>query len=229
VSPLRGVAPLRSWEWTLTTDCVVFAVTKRHLGKRRVIGGLVIPTLFAVGVLLFSVGRESVASHDTKSPATLGTEFADAFAYLSPRGNSNCSTAFTQSIASMPDDDTIRGSCCGPMSLHVYTEQRRGIEAKFGQLLEVPQDPYNIRASIAKRMLPRYDDVLTREQQSTYDYAMAHSNNKGPCCCPCWRWTFYGGLAKYAIETYGLSGEQVTELWNFSDGCGGEEEHVYHG
>ena len=34
-----------------------------------------------------------------------------------------------------------------------------------------------------------------------------------------------GGLGKYLIKTRGFTGEQVTQVWNLSDGCGGDEEH----
>lgn len=155
--------------------------------------------------------------------------YASEFAYLSENGNSNCSKAFRESIAAMADEEMIRGSCCGPMNMHVYEEQRRGLAAKYATFPEVPQDPYNIPASLAKRMTSHFSDTLSPGQQQQYDAAMGRSRNNGPCCCQCWRWQFYGGLAKYLIQTYGFTGEQVTEVWDFSDGCGGEEDHVYHG
>ena len=31
------------------------------------------------------------------------------------------------------------------------------------------------------------------------------------------------------IKEKGFTGEQVTEVWNLSDGCGGEGDHVNHG
>lgn len=154
--------------------------------------------------------------------------YASEFSNLSQNGNSNCSRAFRESIASMPDDSMLRGSCCGPMNMHVYSEQRRGLADNYSTFAEIPLDPYNIPASIAKRMMSHVGDVLTPEQQGAYDYAMSNSSNNGPCCCQCWRWQFYGGLAKYLVETYGFNGEQVTDVWDYSDGCGGEEDHVYH-
>jgi hypothetical protein len=63
--------------------------------------------------------------------------------------------------------------------------------------------------------------VLTPAQQAAYDYAMQHSEEHGPCCCHCWRWHVYGGLAKVLIREREFTGEQVTEIWNLSDGCGG--------
>lgn len=199
---------------------------------RRRIGALsTAVAVVAVGIvsLLFLLRPTDPASQRPTATPGSASDIAADFAYLAPRGNSNCSAAFSQSIASMTDGATIRGSCCGPMNMHVYSEERAGILAKFARFAEVPLDPYNISGATAKQMMPHINDSLAPQAQAAYDYALAHSNNKGPCCCPCWRWTFYGGLAKYLIETYGFTGEQVTELWNFSDGCGGEDEHIYHG
>jgi len=99
---------------------------------------------------------------------------------------------------------------------------------KYKNVKEIPQDPYDIEASLAKKLQTHYDDALSSEQQRAYDYAMANSKEKGPCCCKCWRWYVYGGLGKYLIKKMGYSGKQVTEVWNLSDGCGGEGDHVNH-
>ncbi len=157
---------------------------------------------------------------------------AAKFEILSQNGNSQCSGAFKNSIASMPDSSRLQGSCCSPMNLHRYTEQVEGLK-KFksaaGQNIpEIPEDPYDIDAGLAKKFTAYYDTELTPEEQKAYDYAMLNSNEKGPCCCKCWRWHVYGGLGKYLIKNYGFTGEQVKEVWNLSDGCGGEGDHVQH-
>ena len=72
-----------------------------------------------------------------------------------------------------------------------------------------------------------YGLELTPEEQEAYDYAMQNSNEKGPCCCMCWRWYVYGGLAKFLIKHHDFTGEQITEVWNLSDGCGGDSEHQH--
>ncbi|TSC72633.1 MAG: hypothetical protein G01um101438_350 [Parcubacteria group bacterium Gr01-1014_38] len=149
---------------------------------------------------------------------------AAQFEYLSKNGNSSCSASFKDSIASIPDMEHLRGSCCSPMSLHRYSEQVEGLK-KYAHITEIPSDPYNIEAGLAKKLMAMYDAQLTSEQQQAYDYAMEHSSEKGPCCCKCWRWYVYGGLGKLLIQKYGFTGEQVTEVWNFSDGCGGDSEH----
>ncbi|MER9234294.1 hypothetical protein NKI56_19720 [Mesorhizobium sp. M0622] len=50
---------------------------------------------------------------------------------------------------------------------------------------------------------------------------MAISEEKGPCCCQCWRWKVYGGLAKVLIREHGFTGRQAVDVWGLSDGCGG--------
>ncbi len=149
------------------------------------------------------------------------------FKELSTKGNSSCSGVFTDSISSMKDGDRLQGSCCSAMSWHRYQEQVEGLK-KYSKINEIPSDPYDIDAELAKKMKSHYEDSLTPEQQKEYDYSMANSNEKGPCCCKCWRWYVYGGLAKFLIAEKGFTGEQVTEVWNLSDGCGGEGDHVNH-
>lgn len=149
--------------------------------------------------------------------------------YLNQNGNSSCSASFRNSISSMTDDARLEGSCCSPMSLHRYSEQVEGLK-KFksvdGQNIDkIPDDPYDIEAGLAKELMSYYDIELAPDEQEVYDYAMQNSSEKGPCCCKCWRWYVYGGLGKYLIKNHGFTGEQVTQVWNLSDGCGGDSEH----
>jgi hypothetical protein len=147
-------------------------------------------------------------------------ELAKRFKDLSQNGNSTCSAKFTDSIATMPAMARIKGSCCSPMELKRYGEQVRGL-AKYRAVPMIPGDPYDIAAATAQRMMPYYDLKLAGDEQKAYDYAMANSEEKGPCCCPCWRWKVYGGLAKYLIHEHRFTGEQVVDVWDLSDGCGG--------
>ena len=149
------------------------------------------------------------------------------FQQLSTQGNSSCSLDFRNSISSMLDSQRLQGSCCSQMSWHRYEEQVEGLK-NFTHIKKIPPDPYDIDAKLAKMLLSHYDDQLTPEQQKAYDYAMANSDEKGPCCCKCWRWYVYGGLGKMLISEYNFTGEQLTEVWNLSDGCGGEGDHVHH-
>ena len=148
---------------------------------------------------------------------------AEKFAYLSQNGNSSCSASFRDSISTLPDSSRLQGSCCSPMSLHRYSEQVDGLK-KYSDIAEIPPDPYDIEAGLAKKLMGYYDINLSSEEQKAYDYAMANSDEKGPCCCKCWRWNVYGGLGKYLIQNYKFTGEQITQVWNFSDGCGGDDQ-----
>ncbi|MDX8480488.1 hypothetical protein RFN28_18770 [Mesorhizobium sp. VK24D] len=145
---------------------------------------------------------------------------ASRFQDLSRNGNATCSAKFTESIATMPPMSRIKGSCCSPMEMKRYVEQVKGL-TKYRAIAMIPPDPYDIAAPTAQQMMPYYDRQLTAEEQRRYDFAMANSNEKGPCCCPCWRWKLYGGLAKYLIREHGFTGEQIVDVWNLSDGCGG--------
>lgn len=170
-------------------------------------------------------------SNNTENSHPVNEALAAKFDYLSKNGNSSCSASFKTSIPSMPDDARLQGSCCSPMSEHRYSEQVEGLK-KFksvaGQNIDkIPDDPYDIEAGLVKELISYYDMELAPEEQKAYEYAMQNSNEKGPCCCKCWRWYFYGGLGKYLIKNHGFTGEQVTEVWNLSDGCGGDSEHLH--
>lgn len=162
----------------------------------------------------------SVAS---KADKNIDSKVLARFEYLSKNGNSSCSSAFKDSIAKMPDNARLRGSCCSPMNLHRYSEQIEGLK-KYQKISIVPSDPYDIEVGLAKKLMAYYDISLTKEEQKAYDFAMQNSEEKGPCCCKCWRWFVYGGLGKILIKNYHFTGEQVTQVWNLSDGCGGDEK-----
>jgi hypothetical protein len=172
---------------------------------------------------LFNFSPKQSSQPETKG--LVNEALAAKFDYLSKNGNSSCSGAFRDSISSMPDNARLQGSCCSPMSMHRYSEQVEGLK-KYQNVAEIPPDPYDIEAKLAKKLMADYDSIqLTADEQKTYDYAMQNSDEKGPCCCKCWRWNVYGGLGKYLIKNYKFTGQQVTEVWNLSDGCGGDSEH----
>lgn len=191
---------------------------KNYLKNKTIIIALVI----ILGSILYSYGLINGDKKDVVHSA-----HAAKFAELSKNGNSTCSGTFKDSILTMPDDARLQGSCCSPMDLHRYSEQVIGLE-KYKDIPEIPSDPYDVDVSLAKKLLSYYDLELTPEEQKAYDYAMVNSHEKGPCCCKCWRWYVYGGLGKYLIRNYKFTGEQVTEIWNLSDGCGGAGDHAGH-
>lgn len=178
-----------------------------------------------VGLLLIG-GALYVSYSGNMGEQTYGadTALAAEFERLSKTGNSSCSASFAESIDTMNDSERLRGSCCSLMNMHRYEEQVEGLK-KYKDIPEIPPDPYDINAGLAKKLKAYYEVQLTPEEQKAYDYAMANSHEKGPCCCKCWRWYVYGGLGKLLIQKYGFTGEQVTDVWNLSDGCGGAGEH----
>ena len=177
---------------------------KSALSRRQVLGGTVF-TLFP-----FIVGTKASAAD----------ALASQFDFLSKNGNSNCTKAFLDSIPSMPKDARLQGSCCSPMELTRYVKQIKGL-TKYKANSDIPPNPYDIEAGLAAKLIANYDLALVSDEQQAYDYAMANSDEKGPCCCRCWRWKVYGGLAKLLIRDHHLDGNQVTEVWNISNGCGG--------
>ena len=192
-------------------------------------------TIFAIVIAVALVGGVLFLGDALQQPkqdiSHINTALAVEFEELSQNGNSSCSGGFKDSIATMSDGARLKGSCCSPMSIHRYTEQVEGLQ-KFKSepsqnIAEIPDDPYDIEVGLARQLISYYNLELTPEEQQAYDYAMLNSSEKGPCCCKCWRWYVYGGLGKYLIQNHGFTGEQVTEVWNLSDGCGGDEEHKH--
>lgn len=184
--------------------------------------------ILVIGYLYFSLSKPlfnfSPISSPKETKIVVSDTVASKFEYLSKNGNSSCSSAFRDSISSMPATARLQGSCCSPMSLHRYSEQVEGLK-KYKDIVEIPPDPYDIETGLAKKLIAYYDMELSPEEQKAYDYAMQNSDEKGPCCCKCWRWNVYGGLGKHLIRNYKFTGQQVTEVWNLSDGCGGDSEH----
>lgn len=198
--------------------------------KRKILLPVIITGTFIAGYLYFSSSKllfnfSPNTPSQRVSTGLVNEALAANFDYLSKNGNSSCSGAFRDSISSMPDNARLQGSCCSPMSLHRYSEQVDGLK-KYKDISEIPANPYDIEAGLAKKLMAYYDNLtLSPDEQKAYDYAMQNSDEKGPCCCKCWRWNVYGGLGKYLIKNYGFTGEQITEVWNLSDGCGGDNDH----
>jgi hypothetical protein len=148
--------------------------------------------------------RDGFASAEQLCGRTGGDgELMRRFEYLSKNDNSNCSRPFMESIPDMLATALIQGSCCSPMDAHRYVEQVKALE-KYRRTAEIPPDPYDIAAGHAAKLMTQYELPLSPARQATYEYAMEHSNERGPCCCQCWRWHVYGGLAKQLITAHGF-------------------------
>jgi hypothetical protein len=188
-----------------------------YVSRRNVIAAVVcLPLLPLSGVL-----RVYASKSETDE------EILKKFKYLNENGNSNCSGKFMKSIAAMPSGARLQGSCCAPMDAHRYVEQVQSLR-KYSALPEIPNDPYDVPAELAAKLMSYYDLPLNTDEQLVYDYIMANSDEKGPCCCQCWRWYVYGGLGKYLIREKGFDGPRLVDVWNLSSGCGGGAEH-HHG
>ncbi len=151
-------------------------------------------------------------------------EILKKFKFLSENGNSNCSGKFMKSIATMPAGARLQGSCCAPMDAHRYVEQVSALR-KYSAVSNIPPDPYDVPAQLAQKLMAYYDKPLNGTEQAAYEIAMNNSDEKGPCCCKCWRWYVYGGLGTYLIQEKKFDGAQLVEVWNLSSGCGGGAEH----
>lgn len=191
---------------------------KALIWRSRRGAGLAAAAIFVIGAAATTV---YLAASEPVPP-----EIAERFDTLSQSGNSSCDAPFKESIATMPPDARLQGSCCSPMSLHRYSEQIAGLE-RFKAIDVIPPDPYDVEVGLAQRLLASYDLKLTPAEQQAFDYAMSHSEEKGPCCCKCWRWHVFGGLGKLLIHEHGFTGQQLTQVWDLSNGCGGDShEHT---
>ena len=173
---------------------------------------------FSIAASLFALQWGLPIATQAAGPQTID----ERFEFLSNHGNSTCSAVFTDSIAKMPVTARVQGSCCSPMDRSRYGEQIEALK-KYAAISEIPPDPYDIAAGTAQKAMRYYDLALSADEEKAYQYAMQNSDEKGPCCCQCWRWRVYGGLAKFLIREHRFTGEQLVEVWNLSDGCGGAE------
>lgn len=147
------------------------------------------------------------------------------FAMLSTANTNFC--AGPSFISQKSGDEQLQGSCCSAMDFHRYSEQIEGLK-KYSNIDKIPKDPYDIQVSLAKELLAYQKNIkLNPEQQAIYDEAMKLSHEKGPCCCVCWRWHAFEGLAKYLITEHNFNSQQIAEVWDLEDGCGGKG-HEHH-
>ena len=187
---------------------------KIKISKKRVKIGAVI-SVFLIVIIFFFI----YSSKDNQSNGQFEAGSAEKFAVLSSAGTSLCSGP--SFIDAKENTDRLQGSCCSKMNFHRYEEQVEGLK-KFKDIDKIPSDPYDIPVVLARELLDYQKNiVLTQEQQNIYDNAVKLSHEGGPCCCKCWRWYAFEGLAKYLITEYDFNAEQIAEIWDLEDGCGG--------
>lgn len=181
---------------------------------------LFVTTLMLI-VTAFIAGTKSQSdSGSSKFGVVYAAGSQEAFDYLSANTSSYCGL-IPQTVEGYSEDQNIQGACCGAMDFHRYKEQVEALR-KYSDIPQIPEDPYNISVPLAKELFDYQKSIqLTSDEQKIYDSAMQMSEEGGPCCCRCWRWTAFEGQAKFLIREHGFTADQVAEVWELEDGCGG--------
>lgn len=182
---------------------------------------IILAFLAGSGFSAFDFGRKNSSSSTSSSGAVaLAAGSLEKFQYLSEERSSTCGLQ-PVSVEDYSDEQRIQGSCCSAMDLHRYQEQVEGLR-QYSHIPQIPEDPYDISALLAKELFGYQKSItLSSEQQKIYDQAMELSHEGGPCCCKCWRWHAFEGQAKYLITQYNWNSQQIADLWDLQDGCGG--------
>lgn len=192
--------------------------------------------LVAVGVVLAAVAAALIAIVSTRGdaqPSSRAHQLADRprdplssaalaarFAVLRNRHSNRCGMP-ASALDAMGTGARLQGACCFPMDLKSYVNQVRELNRRYKMVDVIPKDPYDISVRLAKRLIAYERIQLTLAQQRTYARAKPLSSTKGPCCCPCWRWTAFGGQAKYLISRRHYTAREIADIWSAEEGCGG--------
>ena len=147
------------------------------------------------------------------------------FAYLASQHTNFCSLE-RSTVEADPDTMHIQGACCSALDMAKYQEQVRDLR-QFADISQIAPDPYNVPVPLARALF--HDDdaiVLDGAQKATYDAAMGMTEDKGPCCCHCWRWSMTEGLAKRLITVNHMGAATVARVVDLANGCGGPQGTV---
>jgi hypothetical protein len=181
---------------------------------------LALAGLFLLGVFIYVIDNGSVFEKNLE-PNSLEAKFE----MLKTSGTNACGGGESYVSQLSADGTRIRGSCCSAMDFHSYKEQIEGLK-KYSRYKIIPSDPYDVSSKWAEEMMGYAKKTqLSSEQQNLYNDAMEMSMEGGPCCCKCWHWYAYEGLAKYLIINENFSAEQIAEVWDLSDACGGDHHN----
>jgi hypothetical protein len=173
-------------------------------------------------------GREGTGAERRSTSAVSESRNVHARSAALSRARSNQCGLQARSIDSIAENGRLQGSCCSAMDLHCYREQVEGLR-RYSDVPEIPRDPYDIPVGLAKRLISYQQTIeLMPEQNATYERAVRLSDEGGPCCCRCWRWTAFEGQAKFLIARRRFSAAQIANIWDLEDGCGGEG-HAHSG
>ena len=167
------------------------------------------------------------ASNSPPSAGSAGTTAVQqTFAVLSVARTDVCSDmgdeqAIHRYMNALPVGARLQGSCCTPMDYQKFATQIAALR-KYAAVGAIPSDPYDTPAASAQQMLGFYDNIkLTAPQQTVFDAAASKTDDKGWCCCQCWAWYTHAGLAKYLLTTRGFTAQQIVDVTNLQDCCGG--------
>jgi len=176
--------------------------------------------VFSLGTKIAKVNHPVFSEEKTRLAGSL-----EKFEFLSNQRSNKCGLQATN-LDSYPEDGSIQGSCCAAMEIKQYQKQIEELK-KYSNISQIPEDPYDIPVSLAKELFQYQKNIqLIPEQQVIYEEAVKLSHEGGPCCCRCWRWTAFEGQAKYLITKHNFGPEEIAEIWDLEDGCGGGEEHT---
>ena len=145
---------------------------------------------------------------------------AARFQFLAAQTSNSCGLQ-PSTVMSYADSARIQGACCNPMDMAKYSMQVQGLR-EYASIPRILQDPYDVPAALAKQLLTDDQTIhLTSAQQAVYDHAMTMTDDKGPCCCHCWRWNATEGLARYLIADRAFAAADVARVVDLTNGCGG--------
>ena len=119
----------------------------------------------------------------------------------------------------MPADARLQGSCCAPMDEARYFQQIKGIR-KYADISEVPPDPYDIPAGMAQKLMPYYNLRLNRTEKIAYDGAFRPAGSM--------LLQVLAVAGKFLIHEHQFTGQQLVDLWNIAQGCGGPSGTIMH-
>jgi hypothetical protein len=149
------------------------------------------------------------------------------FTFLSHQSSNSCNLQ-ASGLMAMPATARLQGSCCSPMVYASYVKQIHELAGYSDS--DIPRDPYDMSVPLARKLIAYNEQILLNDvQQRTYNAAMRKAEEGGPCCCHCWRWTAFEGQAKSLIVRRRYTADQLAELWDAEDGCGGDGSSNPHG
>ena len=199
--------------------------------KVLIIAGVVIVTA-VLGTGIFTNTHKPIKTNSgANMPAAVLTSPVGSktrFTYLAAQHTNYCSLD-QKTVMGYMDSQHMQGACCNPMDMAKYEKQVSYLR-QYSNIPQIPKDPYDIPASQAKQLLGYEDGIkLAGADKATYDQAMQMTDDKGPCCCKCWRWYMTEGLDKYLITEHHMTAHQIAEITDTTNGCGGAEDSSHKG